>query len=96
MTQQDYATAEVEPTDTIFFAWIPGRDLGVMNILNQMKHGQKLVLVGEPPDQEGIPRICGTPQMWSLLEKEYSLVKTIPLVSYSLLNDTVSLFVKNR
>lgn len=94
MTRQDYSDAEVMPGDSIFFAWIVRGDLRVLNIFNRMRPGQKLVLVGEPPDREGIPRICGTAQMWSLLASEFSLVKTIPLVSYSLLNDTASLYVK--
>lgn len=95
MQQVDYSKARVVPTDCIFFAWILRGDLGVLNIFMQMQQGQKLVLIGEPPDREGIPRICATPQMWSLLNREFSLVKTLPLVSYSLLNDTVSLYVKN-
>lgn len=95
MKQVDYSTAKVVPNDSIFFAWILRGDLNVLNILNQMHQGQKLVLIGEPPDEEDVPRICATPEMWSLLYEKFLLVKTIPLVSYSLLNDTACLFVKN-
>lgn len=95
MAKVDYSVAEVNPTDTVFLAWVLRGDLAIMNILEQMQSGQKLILVGEPPDSEGVPRICATPEMWSLLGEAFSVTRTIPLVSYSLLNDTASLFVKN-
>jgi Flp pilus assembly protein TadD len=94
MVQADYSSAEVNPADSIFLAWIIRGDQGVLNVLRQMHPGQRLVLIGEPPDREGVPRICATPEMWSLLARDFNLVKSIPLVSYSLLNDTVSLFVR--
>jgi len=96
MVQEDYASAKLDPDASVFFAWIVRGDLGVLNILRQMRPGQKLVLVGEPRDREGIPRICATTEMWNLLESDFTLARTLALVSYSLLNDTVSLFVRNR
>ena len=94
MIRQDYAHVRVLPDDIIFLSWIVRGDQGVMNVLGQMCAGQKLVLIGEPRDAQGVPRICGTPEMWALLDSAFERVEEIPLVSYSLLNDTVSLFVK--
>jgi len=95
VNKEDYSTTVISSTDVIFLAWIIRGDQGVFNILNQMNEGQKLVLIGEPPDEYGIARICGTSEMFSLLNKEFSLVKSIPLVSFSMLNDTACLYVKN-
>lgn len=94
MAQGDYSRAVVPKGNTIFLSWIVRGDTGILNVLKQMHKKQQLVLIGEPPDKEGVPRICGTPEMFSLLEKEFSLKKCIPLVSYSLLNDTASLYIK--
>jgi len=91
---EDYSKSRISERDTIFLSWIIRGDLGVLNILNQMVSGQKLILVGEPRDEQGIPRICATPEMFQLLDDEFTLVESIPLVSYSMLNDTVSLYIK--
>jgi tetratricopeptide (TPR) repeat protein len=95
ITEEDYSTAVIPEGDSVFIAWIVRGDTGILNVLNQFKTGQKLVLVGEPPDKEGVPRICATPEIFSLLEQEFTLFETIPLISYSALNDTVNLFIKN-
>jgi hypothetical protein len=92
---EDYSKSTINEGDTIFLSWVVRGDSGVLNILNQIKPGQKLVLVGEPRDEYGIPRICATPEMFDLLDKEFTLSASIPLVSYSMLNDTVSLYIKN-
>ena len=92
---EDYAISKVPENDSIFFSWIIRGDTGALNILNQLKSGQKLVLIGEPRDELGIPRICATPEIFDLLDSEFTLSKSIPLVSYSMLNDTVSLYIKN-
>ena len=92
---EDYSKSTINESDTIFLSWVIRGDSGVLNVLNQMKSGQKLILVGEPRDQYGIPRICATPEMFDLLDKEFTLSTSIPLVSYSMLNDTVSLYIKN-
>ena len=94
MTFEDYSTAKVNPNDTMFIAWIQGGDTNIFNIINQLQVGQKLILVGEPPDQYGVPRICATPELFALLKDAFRLEKTISLVSYSLLNDSVSMYVK--
>ncbi len=82
--------------DTIFLSWIIRGDTGILNVLKQFKPGQKLVLVGEPPDKHGIPRICATPEMFAMLKKEFTLYQKIPLVTYSMLNDIVSCTLKNN
>ena len=92
---KDYSTAEVFESDTIFLSWIIRGDKGIFNILNQLKPGQKLIIVGEPPDEQGVPRICATPEMFALLDKEFKLIESIPLVQFSTLNDTASLYIKN-
>jgi hypothetical protein len=94
MTQQDYSCAVVPRDSAIFLSWIIRGDTGVLNLLKQIHPGQKLILVGEPPDREGVPRICGTPEMFALLAAEFRLERCIPLVSYSLLNDTASLYIR--
>jgi len=92
---EDYSKSTINEDDAIFLSWVIRGDAGVLNVLNNMKSGQKLVLVGEPRDEFGIPRICATPEMFDLLDKEFALSASIPLVSYSMLNDTVSLYIKN-
>jgi Flp pilus assembly protein TadD len=94
MTRVDYSSTRISTSDSIFLAWIVRGDTGVMNILRQMQPGQKLVLVGEPPDREGIPRICGTDEMWDYLSVHFALERTLPLVNYSLFNDNASLFTR--
>lgn len=91
----DYSKSLLPEGDTIFLAWIIRGDKGIFNLLEQFKPGQKLVLIGEPPDEYGVPRICATPEMFSLLKEEFTLNQTISLVNYSMLNDTVSLYIKN-
>lgn len=91
---EDYSKSIIPEMDTIFLSWIIRGDTGIKNILTQMKKGQKLILLGEPPDQQGIPRICATPEIFSLLKKEFTLTQSIPLVSFSMLNDTASLYIK--
>ena len=95
IVSEDYSKSIITESNTIFLAWIIRGDVGVLNILNQLKSGQKLVLVGEPRDEKGIPRICATPEMFDLLDNEFTLAESIPLVSYSMLNDTASLYIKN-
>jgi len=94
IVSEDYSASTITESDTIFLAWIIRGDIGVLNILNQLKSGQKLVLVGEPRDKNGIPRICATPEIFDFLDNDFTLVESIALVSYSMLNDTVSLYIK--
>jgi len=92
MVREDYGEAKVVPTDVIFLSWICGGDRAVNRLLEQMVPGQRLVLIGEPPDPMGIPRICATPEMFALLERDFRRVARYPLVSYSLLNDVMELY----
>jgi len=94
MTFEDYSKAVVDADDVILISWIVRDDTNILNIFEQMRPGQKLVLIGEPPDEQGIPRICASRRIYDLLEDGFSRFKTIPLVSYSLLNDTVDLYIK--
>ena len=94
MNLEDYSGAIVPEDATILLSWIIRGDPGVLNILDQIQPGQQLVLVGEPPDREGIPRICASPELFARLAAEFILVQSIPLVSYSRLNDTASLYVR--
>ncbi len=96
MTSIDYSQTGIGTGDTIFVAWIVRGDTGIMNILQQMQPGQKLVLTGEPPDSKGIPRICGTPKMWDFLAENFNQRGQLPLVNYSLLNDNVCLFDRKQ
>ena len=94
MQQADYASARVEAEDCIFLAWILRGDDRVLNLLRQLRPGQKLVLVGEPRDALGIPRICASPAVWTFLDTAFRCEREIPLAAYSLFHDTVSLFVR--
>ena len=94
--QEDYSRSTLDPSDVIFLAWIIRDDKGVFNLLDQFSPGQKLVLIGEPPDEHGIPRICGSPEMFDKLEREFELVEEIELVNYSMLNDTARLYTRRQ
>ncbi|HEX9755832.1 MAG TPA: tetratricopeptide repeat protein [Gemmatimonadales bacterium] len=92
MGQEDYGQAKISPTDVIFLSWILPGDTAVNRVLAQMQPGQRLVLIGEPRDAVGKPRICATPEMFALLDAAFRRLERMPLVSYSRLNDTVDLY----
>lgn len=92
MIVEDYGTAVVREDETVFLAWIPRGVDAVMNLLQQMRPGQRLVLIGEGPDSTGKARICATETFFRRLETEYDAVATIPLGCYSYIDDDVRLY----
>jgi len=97
MKEQLHSNTSVDPADTIFLAWIPGileSDASMEPLLSQMKTGQKLVLVGEPADESGRPRTCGTRQLFQLLRNDFEYQTTVSLANYSYLEDCVELLRK--
>jgi len=97
MKQQLHSEVTVDPEDSIFLAWIPGDsgiDTAIESLLNQTVVGQKLILVGEPIDEYGYPRTCGTHRFFRYLQDNFDLQKTIPLPNYAYFNDCVELLVR--
>ena len=92
MTEEDYATAPVREGEVVFLAWVPRGVTVVMNLLQQMRPGQKLVLVGQGPDSAGKARICATDAFFHHLETRYQRMATIKLGCYSYIQDDVRLY----
>jgi tetratricopeptide (TPR) repeat protein len=92
--QQNYENAHINSTDTIFLSWVPKGENSVESILEKMQSGQKLILVGEPPDQNGIARICATNRFFKMLHDKYLHIKTVPVVQFAYHRDTVELYKK--
>jgi len=92
MTTEDYATASVGDSDMVFLSWIPqGVDV-VMNLLRQLRAGQKLVIVGQGPDDTGKARICATDDIFRYLETFFEPAGKIPLGYYSYIHDDVRMY----
>ncbi|MHB1140930.1 MAG: tetratricopeptide repeat protein [Sulfuricaulis sp.] len=92
MTEEDYGTAVVRDGEVVFLAWIPRGVDAVMNLLRQMRAGQKLVLVGEGPDNSGKARICATETFFRQIESTYKVVGSVKLEFYSYIQDEVRLY----
>lgn len=92
MTSEDYATATVAKGETVFLAWIPqGADVA-MNLLRQIRPGQKLVIVGQGPDSTGKARICATDNIFRFLETAFESAGSVPLGFYSYVHDDVRMY----
>lgn len=92
MAEEDYGTAVVGEREIVFLAWIPRGVDAVMNLLDQMRPGQKLVLIGEGTDPSGKARICATEAIFQHLEAAYERVGTLELGCYSYIRDDVRLY----
>ncbi len=97
MKQILHSDVSVNPEDTLFLSWLPGEtgiDTAIESLLNQTRVGQKLILVGEPADEYGYPRTCGTHRFFRYLQDNFELQKKIPLPNYAYFNDCVELLVR--
>lgn len=94
--QEDYGTATLSPEDVILVSWIPAGNTAINNIISNMQPEQKLVLVGEPPDATGKPRICATPGFFTSLAENFECVQSVCLPRFSHMHDNVQMFIKTR
>jgi tetratricopeptide (TPR) repeat protein len=97
MKQVPHSHAKLDPEDAIFLAWLPGEaaiDPAIESLLNQARSGQKLVLVGEPADDYGNPRTCGTRRFFRYLHSNFEVQARIPLANYAYFKDCVELLVR--
>jgi len=97
MQKVPHSDATVDPEDTIFLAWLPGDaaiDPAVESLLDQAEPGQKLVLVGEPADDYGHPRTCGTHRFFHYLRARFETRAVIALANYAFFQDRVDLLVR--
>jgi len=97
MRQLLHSDATVDPEVTIFLAWLPGElviDAGIESLLNQTRTGQRLVLVGEPVDEYGNPRTCGTRRFFQYLQDNFEAHAMVPLANYAHFKDRVDLLVR--
>lgn len=95
--EQRHSETIITTSDSIFLAWIPGildGDVNMEPLLDQMVVGQKLVLIGEPAEDSGQPRTCGTRDFFQYLSAHFEHNATIPLATYSYMEDCVELFTK--
>lgn len=92
MAEEDYATASVGDGEVAFLAWIPqGVDV-VMSLLRQLRPGQKLIIVGQGPDDTGKARICATDDVFRHLDTAFEPAGNIPLGYYSYIHDDVRMY----
>jgi tetratricopeptide (TPR) repeat protein len=92
-----HSDATVDPEDTIFLAWLPGEaaiDPAIESLLDRFEPGQELVLVGEPADDAGHPRTCGTYRFFRYLQDKFETRATVPLANYAYFHDRVDLLVR--
>ena len=91
-----HSEATIDLEDTIFFAWLPAEaaDSSIERLLNQIGAGQKLVLVGEPADDNGQPRSCGTRRFFQYLRDNFKTRAIIALANYAYFEDRVELLVR--
>lgn len=93
--QQDYENAQINGADTVLLSWVPKDESSAESLLEKIQSGQKLVLVGEPCDDNGIARVCATDRFFRILYDQFSHIKTVPVVQFSYHKDTVELYKKN-
>lgn len=94
MVVEDYGTASVDEGEVVFLAWIPqGVDV-VMNLLRQIRAGQKLVIVGQGPDDTGKARICATDDVFQFLDTAFAPAGNITLGHYSYIRDDVRMYTR--
>ena len=92
MVVEDYGTASVSDGEVVFLAWVPqGVDV-VMNLLRQIRPEQKLVIVGQGPDDTGKARICATDDVFRYLETVFEPAGKVPLGYYSYIRDDVRMY----
>lgn len=95
MEPADLGTARADPEDVIFLGWILNeRDVvdAVVRLLDTTVAGQRVVLVGEPPDLSGHPRSCGSLKLFDFLQEHFQLENAVPPPRFAYLYDTVSLY----
>jgi tetratricopeptide (TPR) repeat protein len=95
VARADLGAARAEAGDMIFFGWILNEEAvvaAVVRLLETTAAGQRVVIVGEPPDAFGVPRSCGSPRLFTFLREQFELVDTVPLPRFAFLNDVVSLY----
>jgi cytochrome c-type biogenesis protein CcmH/NrfG len=94
MAVEDYGTATVGEDETVFLAWIPRGVEAVLNLFQQMRAEQKLVIVGEGPDAQGKARICASEKVFRYLETAFEQTARVPLGYYSYIRDDVRMYRK--
>ncbi|MEE8343014.1 MAG: hypothetical protein V3R51_04355, partial [Gammaproteobacteria bacterium] len=69
-------------------------DQGIESLLDKLQVCQKQVLIGEPVDDSGLPRTCGTRRFFQILRSNFEHQAKVPLVNYSYLDDCVDLYTR--
>jgi tetratricopeptide (TPR) repeat protein len=92
MVVEDYGTATVGEGETVFLAWIPRGVEAVLNLFQQMRARQKLVIVGEWPDAQGKARICAAERVFAYLDSFFDLAGKISLGYYPYIRDEVRMY----
>ncbi len=92
MTSADFRTAPVAPDDTVLLAWVlnsPPVVAALLPLLDRMVSGQRLILVGDTPDEGGRARTCGTEELFTYLDRHFELERRIDLVRFAYLHDEI-------
>lgn len=97
MRSVDFGLTTPDPGQVVMFAWIiEAKNVvdAAMSLMEKMVPGQKLILMGDRPDDDGQPRTCGTPALFNYLERHFEPVAAIDLVSFSYLHDGVDCYTR--
>lgn len=97
MEKVDFASAAVDPGDVIFISWILNESAvvdGVMTLLGKMAPGQRLVIVGDEPDELGRPRVTGSTDLFRFLNEKFELAGQVPLARFPHIYDSVKLYTR--
>jgi hypothetical protein len=94
VANEKHETAALDPAAVVMLAWIPLGDASPLTLLDRMRPGQKLVLVGEPADATGRARLCATEAFFDRLRTAFTLVEKVEPVRFSYVADTIECQVK--
>jgi hypothetical protein len=94
VANERHEAAALDPDCVVMLAWIPFGDESPLRLLDHMRPGQKLVLIGEPADATGRARLCANEAFFDRLRATFALVEKLEPVRFSYVTDTVECHVK--
>jgi tetratricopeptide (TPR) repeat protein len=94
MEVADFATVRPDPADVLLLSWIENNDTvagAAQALLERMVPGQGVAIVGEPPDERGRARTCGTAALFAFIGRAFRPAGELPLTTFSYLDERIVL-----